>query len=167
MLIETVEAETRPMLYVTRTSGMEARAMADAMAGAFAAMGAFLQGAGVKPAGPPLALYHDRNLATGTISVDVGFPVAASDTTKAAGAVHAGQTPSGKALKAVHHGAYATMPRCYECIAAHMEKFGLGVPSSSWEVYLNDPRTTPEAELLTEIYVPVHKQAPAFGGRPQ
>ena len=165
MLIETVETETRPMLYVTRTSGMEPRAIADAMAGAFSAMGAFLQVSGVKPAGPPLALYHDRNLATGTIRVDVGFPVTAHDTTKAAGAVHAGQTPSGRALKAFHHVAYATMPRCYECIAAHMEKFGLGVPASSWEVYLNDPRTTPEPELLTEIYVPVHKQPIVAGGR--
>ena len=165
MLIETVETETRPMLYVTRTSGMGSQAIADAMAGAFAAMGAFLQESGVKPAGPPLALYHDRNLATGTISVDVGFPVTARATTKAAGAVHAGQTPSGKALKAIHHGAYATMPRCYDCIAAHMEKFGLGVPSMSWEVYLNDPRTTPEAELLTEIYVPVHKQPTIAAGR--
>ena len=165
MLIETIEAETRPMLYVTRTSGMEPRAIADAMAGAFAAMGAFLQASGVKPAGPPLALYHDRNIAAGTIRVDVGVPVTACCTTKAKGEVHAGQTPSGKALKAIHHGAYGTMPRCYDCIAAHMEKFGLGVPATSWEVYLNDPRTTPEADLLTEIYVPVRKQPTVAGER--
>lgn len=157
MLIETIEAETRPMLYVTRAASMDPSAIAATMAEAFAAIGGFLGAHHVRPAGPPLAVYRDWDPATGWMAIDVGFPVAARDTTKAAGAVHAGQTPAGKALKAIHRGAYAGLADTYAKLEAHMRKAGLPLPASAWEVYVSDPDTTPQADLLTEVYMPVPK----------
>lgn len=34
-----------------------------------------------------------------------------------------------------------------------MEKEGLTMGAPAWEVYLNDPATTPEDALLTDVYV--------------
>jgi len=154
MLIETVEAETRPMLYVSRSTSMNPQDVAATMGEAFGAIGAFIDKSGVIPAGPPLAFYHDWDEGTGRMTVDVGFPVAPRDTTKATGDVHAGQTPSGKALKTVHHGPYPKLSETYGKIEAHMKKIGLPVPSAAWEVYVSEPGT-PEDDLLTEIYMPV------------
>ena len=155
MLIETVEAETRPMLYITRATGMDPQEIAVTMADAFNAMGAFLGQSGVRPVGPPLAVYRDWDRKTGRMKIDVGFPVIPSDTIKASGEVHAGQTPSGKALKAVHHGPYPKLRETYAAIEAHMEKAGLPMPPLAWEIYLSDPDTTPAEQLLTEVYMAV------------
>lgn len=155
MLIETVTAETRPMLYVTRSASMNPQDIAAIMADAFGAVGRFLGRSGVKPAGPPLAVYRDWDEAAGTMTIDIGVPVAPSDTTRAKGEVHAGQTPSGKALKAVHRGPYPKLRDTYGALEAHMKTVALPMPALAWEVYLNDPDTTPADDLLTEIYMPV------------
>ncbi len=155
MLIETIEAETRPMLYVTRSASMAPNDIAATMEEAFGAIGAFLGRSGVRPAGPPVAVYHDRDQGAGTMTIDLGFPVACCDTTKATGEVHAGQTPSGKALKAVHHGPYPKLGETYGKLEAHLKRIGLPVPATAWEVYVSDPDKTPAADLLTEIYMPI------------
>jgi effector-binding domain-containing protein len=36
-----------------------------------------------------------------------------------------------------------------------MEASGIPMPRYSWEVYLNDPATTAEKDLVTEIFMPV------------
>ena len=36
-----------------------------------------------------------------------------------------------------------------------MKATGIPAPSLAWEVYLSDPDTTPEADLLTEVYMPI------------
>jgi effector-binding domain-containing protein len=88
-------------------------------------------------------------------TVDVGFPVASRDATKATGEVHAGQTPSGEALKAVHHGPYPKLADTYGKIEAQLKKAGLPLPASAWEVYVSDPDRTPADDLTTEIYLPI------------
>lgn len=155
MLIETIEAETRPMLYVSRSATMEPKDIAAAMEDAFGAIGTFLGTSGVRPAGPPVAVYRDWDEATGRMTIDLGFPVASCDAAKAKGDVHAGQTPSGKALKAVHHGAYPKLNESWGALEAHMKKLGLPIPAIAWEVYLSDPDTTAEDDLLTELYMPL------------
>jgi effector-binding domain-containing protein len=155
MLIETVEAETRPMLYVTRSTSMNPQDVAAAMGEAFGAVGAFLGQSGVKPVGPPLAVYHDWDESAGMMTVDVGVPVVSRDTKKATGEVHAGQTPSGKALKAVHRGPYPKLADTYGKLEAHMKKAGLPMPPVAWEVYVSDPDKTPADDLTTEIYMPI------------
>lgn len=153
--IETVTAEAAPMLYLSRSVDFRPQAIADVMAAAWSVMRAFLAKRRVRPCGPPVVRYHDWNIATGKITFDLGYPVAASAVAKASGEVRAGRTPAGKALKAVHRGPYMTIPETYRAMAAHMEAAHIAMPSTSWEVYVSDPDTTPQADLLTEVYMPV------------
>jgi len=74
--------------------------IAAVMQEAFAAIGGFIGRSAVAAVGPPLAVYRDWDAATGTMKIDVGFPVAAADTARAEGKVKSGRTPSGKAFKA-------------------------------------------------------------------
>jgi effector-binding domain-containing protein len=155
MPFETVEAQSQPMLYVTRGAGMAPEEIATVMQEAFAAIGAFIGRTGIAPAGPPLSVYRDWDATTGKMQIDIGFPVAAADTAKAEGDVKAGVTPSGKALKAIHRGPYKTLRETYGVLSEHIKQAGMPMPQVAWEVYITDPDQVPEDELLTEIYMAV------------
>jgi effector-binding domain-containing protein len=155
MRVETVEIKSQPMLYVTRSSSMAPEEISGVMQEAFGAIGAFIGRTGITPTGPPLAVYRDWDSATGNMKIDIGFPVTAPDAARADGEVKSGETPAGKALKTIHRGPYATLRETYGALEAHMKEAGLTMPPLAWEVYISDPGKVPEAELLTEIYMPV------------
>jgi effector-binding domain-containing protein len=152
MQTETVQVKSQPMIYVRRKSAMAPEAIGKAMAEAFDALGAFVGKNNVAVAGPPLAIYHDYSDAG--VTMDVGFPVADAGV-KAAGEIKTGETPGGKALKAVHRGPYDNLRATYDTLGKEMQKSGIPMPAYSWEVYLNEPGTTPDADLVTEIFMPV------------
>ena len=43
----------------------------------------------------------------------------------------------------------------YGAMEAHIKQEGLKTRDIAWEVYVSDPDTTPEEDLLTEIYMPL------------
>ncbi|MDP3801668.1 GyrI-like domain-containing protein [Brevundimonas sp.] len=153
MHIETVEWEPQPMLHVTRSSGMIPGEISEVMGEAFETLGAFFARAGVAPAGPPLAVYRNRDGAN--MKIDIGFPVTASDAARAEGDVKSALTPSGRALTTVYSGPYEGLKTAYGELEDHLRTAGLPMPSLSWEVYLDDPFTTPPEDLKTRICMPV------------
>jgi effector-binding domain-containing protein len=153
MQIETVQTKSQPMLYVSKTSTMVPDDIGKAMGEAFDALGRFVGAHQVPVVGPPLAIYRDYS--AGGVTMDVGFPVAASAVDLADGEIKAGETPGGKALKAVHRGSYDTLRQTYDALGRHMAESGIPTPRYSWEVYLNEPGTTSDADLVTEIFMPV------------
>ncbi len=153
MNTEIVDAVSHPMLHVTRVVSMEPAQIAAVMGEAFAAIGEFLARTGVAPAGAPLAIYRDWD--GETMRVDAGFPVSAADAARAEGEVRSAASPGGRALRAVHLGPYANLRRTYEAMEAHIREHGLKTGEIAWEVYLNDPATTPEDRLETEVYMPL------------
>ena len=139
MNVETVETKSQPILFLSRSSSMDPSDIGRTMGEAFGTLGAFVGKNGIAPAGPPVCIY--RSWDKGKMGFDVGFPVSKGALAKAAGEVKAGETPSGKALKAIHRGAYAKLRDTYGEVEAHMKKSGIPMPSLSWEVYVGDPQT--------------------------
>lgn len=152
---ETVRTRVMPMVYVTRDVTMDSDDIGRQMGEAFQALGEFMEANRIAPVGPPLAVYYDYS-DTG-MRMDVGFPVAPPALANAKGDIKAGTTPSGTALKFVHRGPYDKLRDVYKAIEAHFEAEGIPSSPVCWEVYVNDPDTTPESELVTEIFM---KQAP-------
>lgn len=158
MTFEIVNAAAQPMLFVTRTAGMDSTEIAGIMGEAFGTMAAFMGRNGIAPAGAPLAIYRDWD--GKTMKVDVGFPVSSADAAitdppVTDSGVKSGWTPDGKALKAVHRGAYSELRRTYDAMESHVNQTGMKTRDIAWEVYVNDPDQTPEGDLLTEIYMPL------------
>lgn len=151
MKITSMNLSAQPMLYVTQTVSMAE--IPAVMNTAFAKLGQFLQTSGVKPAGPPLAVYHDWS--GDQTEVDIGFPVAAADAHKANDNILAGMTPDGFALKFVHIGPYDDFRATYDALGAEMRKAGIAQTTRMWEIYISQPGVTPDAELVTEIYMQV------------
>lgn len=153
MKVETVKLQPQPMLYLTRRSTMDPATIGQTMGEMFAAMGGFIGERHPPVSGPPMAIYRDH--AADGMTIDLGFPVAGAGTAMAGGEVKAGTTPGGTALKVVHRGPYDRLRDTYGELEAHFAKEGIPMPARSWEVYLNEPGVVPDADLLTEIYMPV------------
>ena len=111
MNVETVETKSQPILFLSRSSSMDPSDIGRTVGEAFGTLGAFIGKNGIAPAGPPVCIY--RSWDKGKMGFDVGFPVSKAALAKAAGEVKAGETPSGKALKAIHHGPYAKLRDTY------------------------------------------------------
>lgn len=69
-----------------------------------------------------------------------------------AGGVSFAMTPGGRAIKAVHQGSYQSIDEAYARISEYAEKNGLTANGGSIEEYISDPGSTPEAELITNVY---------------
>jgi effector-binding domain-containing protein len=118
---------------------------------------------GVKPAGAPMTIYTETN--------DTGFKFQAAVPVKDAPALPAeseikvGKSPSGSALKFVHRGSYDAMDTTYEAITDHLEERKLEAKELFVEQYMKDPVTTPDDELVIDIYVPLKGDAGAAVGQ--
>ena len=120
---------------------------------AFKSVYGALEKLGVKPDGAPMTIY--------TATDDTGFqfqaavPVAQPPAPPQDGDIKVGMSPAGTALKFVHRGSYDEMDTTYEAIAHHMDEKKLEAKDLFVERYMKDPITTPEDDLVIEIYVPL------------
>jgi len=69
--------------------------------------------------------------------------------------VKVGRSPAGKALKFVHRGSYDAMDTTYDAITNHLDEKRLDAMDLFVEQYMKDPVTTPEDDLVIEVYVPL------------
>ncbi len=109
---------------------------------------------GLKANGAPMTIY--------TATDDTGFqfqaavPVAQAPATMPAGSeIVVGKSPAGKALKFVHRGSYDAMDTTYEAITNYLDEKQLEAKDLFVEQYMKDPITTPEDDLVIEVYVPL------------
>ena len=108
---------------------------------------------GAKPNGAPMTIY--------TATDDTGFqfqaavPVAQAPATLPEGDVKIGKSPIGTALKFMHRGSYEAMDTTYEAITHYLDERRLEAKDLFVEQYLKDPVTTPEDDLVIEVYVPL------------
>ena len=128
-----------------------------AMEQSFSTLGRFFAEKGVTPLAPPLAIYSDWN--GRLVTIDVGFPVTEADAAKASGEVKAGKTPAGPAVKTVHRGSYDKLKDTYAELDEAMKARGQHPSGRCWEIYFDEPGKTPEADLVTEIYMQLSEPA--------
>ena len=108
---------------------------------------------GLKANGAPMTIY--------TATDDTGFqfqaavPVAQAPTIPAGSEIVVGKSPAGKALKFVHRGSYDAMDTTYEAITNYLDEKQLEAKDLFVEQYMKDPITTPEDDLVIEVYVPL------------
>ena len=108
---------------------------------------------GLKASGAPMIIYTETD--------DTGFhfqaavPVAQAATVPANSGITVGKSPAGKALKFVHRDSYDDMDSTYELITNYLDEKQLEPKDVFVEQYMKDPITTPENDLVIEVYVPL------------
>ena len=109
--------------------------------------------------GPPpegsqmIAVYHDdpdvtaagrlRSDAALTLSVHTPAPLGLVEQ----------HVPAGRFARTVHKGGYEGLPDAWKALKEWAASNGHEVAQPGYEIYVNNPMTTPKADLLTEIYL--------------
>ena len=153
--VEKVDVAPVTVAYLPATSSKDEQAIAQAIGGAYLEVGNFMAAHGLKQAGAPITI--DTRWDEAGYSCDAAIPVdrAPEGEIAAESAVKVRQTYSGQALKVVHTGAYRDLPAAYEKLHAFIAAHGYQQAGPAWDEYVSDPGTTPEADLITNVYVPV------------
>ncbi len=153
---ETVAAQ------MATESATAPEAIGAAMGKTFAKLEAFMQDQGLCPAGPPRTIYTGYS-AEG-IQFTVALPIAEAPATAPTEGEdgYVGTLGGTKTMRFVHRGPYPNLMATYGRITEYLTAKGLLQSEADWvkympmwEEYVNDPEDTPEAELLTYIYLPV------------
>ncbi len=148
--IARVDVVAQNILYVTSSSSQDPADIADAMAAAYAEISAFMNQAGISMSGQPMAI--TRAWEEGSYQFDAAIPVDVIPS-ELTGNIHSGLSPSGPAVRAVHHGGYDEMMPTYAKLAAYISAHGLSQGKVSWEHYITNPATTAPSDMITYVYI--------------
>ena len=146
---------------VPGVSGPDPAAIAGAMRTAFNELTGFVRQHKLTPAGPPRAIYtaYGPQGVRFIVAMPIVRPQAIPRTI---GPGFIKQLAGGRAMRFTHRGPYADLRKTYGLITEFLKAKGLMETDADWarympmwEEYLNDPQTTPPAELRTYIYLPI------------
>ena len=125
----------------------------DTLIDAFKSLNDYFAKQGLKADGPAMTIYTQTD-DTG-FSFQAALPVAQAPAEPPKGDIALGQSPSGKALKFVHRGAYDAMDSTYEAITNYLDDKNLEAKDLFIEEYASDPVTTAQDKLVVNVFVPV------------
>ena len=148
---EEVTLPEKNIIYFNGTGNWDAAF--EAIVDAFKTVNAFLAKQGIKPDGAPMTIYTSTD--DSSFQFQAAVPVAQAPTIPAGSEIVVGKSPAGKALKFVHRGSYDAMDTTYEAITNYLDEKQLEAKDLFVEQYMKDPITTPEDDLVIEVYVPL------------
>jgi effector-binding domain-containing protein len=148
---ETVDLPARPFAYVEGKADKDE--IYSAILGSLSLVKRDVDKANLKPAGRPLAVFLESD-ETG-FKYHAGYPLDAAPEGKASlsDAVKLGQTPSGKAMRFEHQGAYGDIDATYDAITAYLDEKGIEAQDTFIEEYANDVKDPDDPTLQVNIYV--------------
>jgi effector-binding domain-containing protein len=148
---QTVDLTARPFAYVEGKADKDE--IYSAILGSLSVVKREMDKANLKPAGRPLAVFVSSD-DTG-FTYHAGYPIAAAPDgkTSLSDAVKIGETPSGKAMRFEHDGAYSDIDATYDAITAYLDDKGIEAQDSFVEEYANDVKDPDDPNLQVNIYV--------------
>lgn len=125
-------------------------AIAEAMGSGFAEVFGFVGQNGITPLNMPMSVYHgmDPNI----LRFQSAVLVSAEDAAKASGNIKHGTIPAGDCMTCTHVGSYNDMSASHQALWQHMKETDDEGQMPVWEIYVDDPGDTAEADLRTELY---------------
>jgi len=106
---------------------------------------------GQQPTGAPFVVYYNMDMQN--LDMEIGFPAPGKLPGK--GDVKASELPGGKAVVCLHVGPYDQIAAAYDALNGWLQASGLEGTGIAYEIYLNDPATTPPEALQTQIVMPL------------
>ena len=106
----------------------------------------------IAPASMPMAMWCAMDMESGVADCHAGCFV--HEPVEADGEITPGQTPGGDVLTITNLGPYTTVGQSWMRVYQRAGELGRP-PGPGWEIYANDPTEVPEAEIRTEIFLPL------------
>lgn len=154
--IEQLDVAPILLAQLTTTSAKDPMAVGAALGAGYAQIQAAIAPLGLTIGGAPRAIYRPEGPG---FAIDAALPVVGTPTAELPVDSPVKLVPgyAGPAVRAVHRGPYATLTETIEKVDAYVTVLALprAADAPSWEEYLSDPATTPEADLQTAIVVPL------------
>jgi effector-binding domain-containing protein len=148
---ENVDLPLRPFAYVEGKADKDE--IYSAILNSLSSVKREMDKASLTPAGRPLAIFVESD-DTG-FKFHAGYPLAAAPEGKSSlsDSVKIGQTPSGKAMRFEHQGAYGDIDATYDAITAYLDDKGIDAQDTFVEEYANDVKDPDDPTLQVNIYV--------------
>jgi effector-binding domain-containing protein len=148
---ESVDFQARPFAYIEGKADKDE--IYTAILGSLSLVKRDMDKANLAPAGRPLAVFVESD-DTG-FKYHAGYPLAAAPEgkTSLSDEVKIGQTPSGKAMRFEHQGAYGDIDATYDAITAYLDDKGIDAQDTFVEEYANDVKDPDDPTLQVNIYV--------------
>lgn len=129
--------------------------MGDDMASKYGRLKKWLEESGTKASAAPLSIYHKFDMVGGTTDYTAAIPVEKVPSDLPPDFV-VGTLNAPKTFKVKHVGAYRHLGSAWSAGMMHgrAKAYKTAKGHDPYELYLNDPESTPEAELVTEIHFP-------------
>ena len=152
--------EIKPMTYMGIKGTAPIAKLGEAMGEAFPKLEAIASKNGISNDYSPIALYTKMNVkaaesnyiaALTTDSANINTSELAKEQ------VTTGSIEAGRALKITHTGSYNHLGNAWSTGMMHMraQKLKKSRNQPPFELYINDPESTPDEQLVTEIYLPL------------
>lgn len=148
--------DTTGLSYLGLSKSTPMSDISNSMGAAFSELMQRVSDKNVSTVGDPLAVYNKMNIGKGFCEYTVAMPVSAEDAVSGGG-LKSGEAVAGKAYKVVHTGPYRHLGNSWALAMSDVRHLKLKTSKHQkpFERYVNDPVSTPENELITEILVPL------------
>ena len=148
---ENVDLPLRPFAYVEGKADKDE--IYSAILNSLSSVKRDMDKTNLAPSGRPLAVFVESD-DTG-FKFHAGYPLAAAPEGKLSlsDTVKIGQTPSGKAMRFEHQGAYGDIDATYDAITAYLDDKGIDAQDTFVEEYANDVKDPDDPTLQVNIYV--------------
>jgi effector-binding domain-containing protein len=155
LAVEAIEAKPVTVAFIPATSKRDDAAIASAIGAAYGQVATFMKKNALQQAGAAMTVCN--RLDDAVYEFDAAIPVdrAPAKEVPADSPVKVRTTYAGRALKAVHKGSYHGLEHTYRQLEAWTAAHGYDAAGPAWEEYVSDPGNTAEADLITNIYMPV------------
>jgi effector-binding domain-containing protein len=148
---EAVDFPPRPFAYIEGKADKDE--IYSSILGSLSLVKRDMDKANLTPAGRPIAVFVESD-DTG-FKYHAGYPLTSSPEGKStlSDTVKIGQTPSGKAMRFEHQGAYGDIDATYDAITAYLDDKGIDAQDTFIEEYANDVKDPDDPALQVNIYV--------------
>lgn len=146
--------ETAPQTIAAVKVHTTLRKIAEDIPAGFGAVVSAMGSAGLAPSGAPLLVYHDVIDEETDGDVEICVPVTGE--IDGDSEVYTRELEGGTMAVTTHQGPYNEIAPAYHTLTSWISEHGHEMAGPPREIYLNDPQTVPEDELLTRVEWPIH-----------
>ena len=153
--VKITQEDVAPVSYVglsAKMSPQDMNAVSKQMEKMYTELYGAMQKSKVQIAGSPFCIYPSYSKESMEMVCSVPVPANA----KIPGKYKLMQTQGGKAIKAVHAGAYTKLDETYNQLDEYIKFKKLEINGAPWEVYITDPTVEKDTtKWITEVYYPI------------
>ena len=152
MTIETIN-KTSEIAVAIKHEAIDFTNMAEIMSEGYQKLFAYVAECGGQIAGAPYCKYSNGSEDFMRFDIELGVPIASPLPEK--DEIYMGKTCEGKAISAMHKGAYKEIEKTYGPMMQYLAENKLESTGIYYDYYISDPANTPESELLTKVVFPL------------